>query len=94
MGKGFEMGAKFELARSIFQFEPKPPTMIASSVLLNSSFDKDLLEFFLMSRHKLDTEKSLHLEIVAVDVGAVSTSGLESDFDTGVVGVEINMTFT
>ena len=85
------------MAESIFQFEPKPPTIIASSVLLNSSLALDLLDVFLISRHKLDTEKSLHLEIVlllAVDVGTVSASGPVSDFDTGVVGVEINMAFT
>ena len=92
MGSEAERLEKFTLG-SGFQFEPKPPTMMASSEFLQ--FDsEELFDVFFRSRHKLETEKSLHFEVVIV----VGVTGVDSesqagvpDLDTGFEGVDINI---
>ncbi len=79
---------------SNFQPDPKPPTIMASSELEHSSAAEDFEEFFLISRHRLETEKSLHLDVVIIVEGVVTGSASDTgelDFEIGTVGVDINI---
>lgn len=93
MGSEADKAEKFTLG-SGFQFEPKPPTMMASSEILQSFDSDEFFDVFFKSRHKLETEKSLHLEVVIVleVTGSGSASVAEEpDFVTGIEGVDINI---
>lgn len=78
--------------KSSFQLDVNPPTMMASSELYSSEF----LELFLISLHKLDTEKSLHLVVVVVELldavtVSLSLAGVLDLATDTVAGVEINI---
>lgn len=93
MGSEADIAEKFTLG-SGFQLEPKPPTIMASSEILQSFDSDEFFDFFFRSRHKLETEKSLHLDVVIVleATGVGSASVTEGpDLETGIEGVDINI---
>lgn len=68
--------------------------MMASSEILQSFDSDEFFDVFFKSLHKLETEKSLHLDVVIVleMTGVGSASDAEGPaLETGIEGVDINI---